>query len=72
MKQLTISPDDLRIVATALNYRIGNLTRVSESCRRHNDSRAQREFLQERRKVQDTLDRILAQVPEMDIQLFVL
>ena len=72
MKEITISPADLKIVATALNYRIENLTRLSEYCRRHNDSRAQWGYLQNRRKVQAVLDSILVQVPEMDIELFAL
>ena len=57
----TIDRADLAVIITTLQYRIDHLYRVSESHRRHYDYRAQWDTLQERRRVQDVLDKVLAQ-----------
>ncbi len=61
-----MTQDDIKIIATALQYRIDNLTRCAESYRRHNCSAAQWDCIRERRKVQAVLDTIEKQYPTMN------
>lgn len=57
--QDTLTQSDVQIIIQALKYRIDNLYRVSEAYRRRNDFRGQWGCIQERRKVQDTLDTVI-------------
>lgn len=67
-----MTQDEIKIIATALQYRIDNLTRCAESYRRHNCSAAQWDCIRERNKVQTVLDRLLAQYPDMNFCLITL
>lgn len=67
-----MTQEDIRIIATALQYRIDNLTRCAESYRRHNCSAAQWDCIRERNKVRAALDRFLAQYHDMNFCLITL